>query len=293
MELNHLRTFYAVAREGGFTRAAQVLRVQQPAVSKSINLLEESLGILLLERSRTGIRLTQAGTLIYQCCEKIFSGVEEIQVIASAEKKECKGPLLFAATEMVAVYLIPQMLKSFLKEYQEVQPRFFAGNSAQICDELLDGKADFGMFYTKIEDERFVISDLAKVPVALVVAAKFRKNPEVMKSYVSARTQDYPKSIVEREIRILGGFGLKYPPKIETNNYDAQKQAVLSGLGCSILPLYMIQDEVKKGTMHVIATPPDLAYTLRLVIRRNAVLSRNSRVFLDYFRSEISKLVSS
>ncbi len=291
MELNHLRTFFAVAREGGFTRAAQTLRVQQPAVSKSIYLLEEALGILLLERSRTGIRLTQAGGLIYQCCEKIFAGVEEIKVIASAEKKECKGPLLFAASEMVAVYLIPPLLKGFLKEYSDVQPRFFAGNSSQICAELLEGKADFGMFFTKIEDERFVTSELAKVPVALVVATKYRKNKDVMNSYVSARTQDYPKAIVEREIKILSGFGLKYPPKIETNNYDSQKHAVLSGLGCSILPMYMVQDEVKKGLLHVLATPPELAYTLRLVIRRNAVLSRNSRVFLDYFRKEIGNRV--
>ena len=61
MELRHLRYFVGVAQELNFTRAAQTLRVAQPALSRQIRQLEEEVGVLLLERNRCGVRLTMAG----------------------------------------------------------------------------------------------------------------------------------------------------------------------------------------------------------------------------------------
>ena len=70
-----LRPFFAVAREGSFVRAARALKVQQPAVSKAVRVLEERLGATLLERRKTGATLTPAGRRVYELSEHEVRGI--------------------------------------------------------------------------------------------------------------------------------------------------------------------------------------------------------------------------
>src|SRR6185503_2799532 len=96
-ELNHLGHFHAVARHKSFTAAARALRIQQPSVSRSVRLLEEALGVALLERHPRGVELTAAGQRVYERSVRVFEEVENIQRIAEDERGVCRGPLRVAA----------------------------------------------------------------------------------------------------------------------------------------------------------------------------------------------------
>src|SRR4051812_32435962 len=102
MQLNHLKYFYVVAREGGFTRAAKVLRVQQPAISKMVRMLEDDLGLVLLERYKRSVKPTKAGEEIFKRCEEIFRSVEDITTFSAREKSECQGPLNFGSSDSIS-----------------------------------------------------------------------------------------------------------------------------------------------------------------------------------------------
>src|SRR4051794_10945689 len=93
MEVNHLRYFFEVARGGSFTAGAARLRVSQPAVSKLVRVLENSVGGPLFERSRKGISLTALGRAYYERCERIFGAVEELRDLARGHQQECRGTL--------------------------------------------------------------------------------------------------------------------------------------------------------------------------------------------------------
>src|SRR6059058_2213498 len=106
LNLHHLRLFAAVVEHGGFTKAAGVLRLSQPAISKSLNELERQLNVPLIDRSGRGIRLTDAGRTLYGRAQELF-GVEQV---AERELREARGlergVLRVAASTTIATYLL-------------------------------------------------------------------------------------------------------------------------------------------------------------------------------------------
>ena len=95
MDLESLRSFYHVARERSFSRAAKTLHVSQPAVSVRIKSLERELNERLFDRARRGVALTEAGTVLFASAEKIFSDVAlEAAARASAQIKKREAELV-------------------------------------------------------------------------------------------------------------------------------------------------------------------------------------------------------
>lgn len=78
MELNHLKYFYFVAREGGFSKASRLLRVAQPALTRAVKALEDDLEVTLFERRGRGVLLTKVGNDVYRKCEIVFAQTREI-----------------------------------------------------------------------------------------------------------------------------------------------------------------------------------------------------------------------
>src|SRR6185437_9820302 len=99
MELDHLHTFYVVAKELGFSKAAKQLRVQQPTVSKSIQNLESRLGVRLFERTKRSVRLTSDGSEIFKICQTVFSNVEQIDEYLKSADRSFKGELRLGASD--------------------------------------------------------------------------------------------------------------------------------------------------------------------------------------------------
>src|SRR3954464_7166212 len=108
MELNHLRVFFEVARIGKFAEAAKRLNISQSALSRSVALLEESEGVKLFERSKSGVTLTTTGIEIFRHCEQLFQTVNKITEVCRGIQETCEGPLHFATTDHAINYLLPK-----------------------------------------------------------------------------------------------------------------------------------------------------------------------------------------
>src|SRR6476469_3100316 len=120
LNLLHLRVFAAVAEQGGFSRAAAVLRLSQPAVSKSVRELERDIGSALFERGGRTPRLTEPGTLLFARARELFtverSAEEELRVLRGLEG----GVLRIGASTTVITYLLPAYLARFRASYPDV-----------------------------------------------------------------------------------------------------------------------------------------------------------------------------
>jgi DNA-binding transcriptional LysR family regulator len=291
MELNHLKYFHAVVREGSFTRAAKAMRIQQPTISKMVRSLEEELGVVLLERYRSGVHLTHAGGEIFARCEDIFARVDEIKTVSGREMTECQGALSFGLTDSAASSLGPTILDAFLARHPKVRPSLFAGSSNLICNEITEGRLEFGLFFTMPSVDDFFVKELIKVPFNVVIASKDKLKPKLRSTFIISREIDYPKSRPFPVLEMLKKNKVQFEVAASCNNLDSQKQMVLRGLGVALLPRFMVKAELESGTLSQLYPKKEFIYSLRLVTRKRWVLSKNAETFLEFFDKEIRDLI--
>ncbi len=291
MELNHLKYFYTVAKEGSFTRASRVLRVQQPTLSKMVRLLEEELSLVLFDRHKKGVRLTPAGQEVFLNCEQIFNQVDEIRSRSSYLKSELGGPLAFGATDSVATYLIPSYLNEFLKLHPKVVPSIFSGSSNLVCEEIRSEKIDFGIFFTVPDQQGFEIKQLAVVPFHLVISSAHVQNKTTLQTLIISRDIDYPKRRLFPVMEMLKKNQVSLVENLKTaitcNNLDAQKEMAKQGLGVALLPEFMVLSSFQNGNLTAFLPKKKFSYSLNLVTRKGKVLSQNALRFLELVKQKV------
>src|SRR6201997_3732435 len=113
MEIDQIETFLAVATFGGFHRAAEALRVSQPAVSARIKALEDSLGVMLFARSRGGLTLSDARRTLRPYAEQLLKTASQARQAVHELQPASGGPLQIAAALSISVYFLPDVLKHF------------------------------------------------------------------------------------------------------------------------------------------------------------------------------------
>ncbi len=134
MEIDQLETFIAVATFGGFHRAAETLRLSQPAVSARIKALEESLGSTLFARSRNALTLSDAGRILRPFAEQLLKTASQARQAVHELKPASGGPLQIAAALSISVYFLPDVLKRFQRAHPKVIIAIRPGHSKEVLE---------------------------------------------------------------------------------------------------------------------------------------------------------------
>lgn len=121
LDLDKLKVFYYVAKAKKFTTAAELLNISQPALSRSIQLLEDRLGIKLFYRHARGLTLTTQGELLAPIIGKFLGELETVTEKLYEEEKEPKGPLKVVAPGGLMNLYLPSYIPGFLKLYPEIK----------------------------------------------------------------------------------------------------------------------------------------------------------------------------
>lgn len=235
MELNHLKYFCYVAKEGGFSKAARTMRIAQPAITKMVKNLESSLGVELFERTGRNVRLTKVGADVFRKCEVIFAQTDDILNINAQRSaaKDLRGTLNIAAAEPIAGYIVPV-------EIRETHP----------------------------------------ITYKLVVATEHAKSAAVCSSFIGSREVD---DVANKTYPTLTKLRKKYGGaeiKISSNSLTAHRQMVLAGLGVSILPEFMVADDIAAKRLSCLLKDENFTFQLKVVTQRNRHLSRQADAFL-------------
>jgi molybdenum-dependent DNA-binding transcriptional regulator ModE len=145
MEIDQVETFLAVATFGGFHRAAEALRISQPAVSARIRALEDSLGVKLFSRSRGGLVVSDAGRTFRPHAEQLLR-VAALARQAVHDAQPASGvPLQIAAALSISVYFLPDVLKRFQRAHPNVIISIRPGHSKEVLDMVLAEEAEIGL----------------------------------------------------------------------------------------------------------------------------------------------------
>lgn len=283
MELNHLKTFYEVARRGGFTAAARALRVSQPSLSRTVRLLEESEGVRLLERGKKGVTLTPEGKTFFEACARIFAEVEQLHLAVARGPGEISGELSLAASDNLCNYVLPRVLPGFSRAHPKVKVRLYSGTSEQILGELRAREGELGLFYTEVKDKRTFDSEpLWEVEFVPVCAPGLTGDLSTL-GFVGSRQADYAKAYPA--LAMLRSLGVEPRTVVETNNQETQKQLVLAGLGYTLVPRHMVEEDLRAGRLRRLKVARTLKGRVYLARRRGQAASRAAEAMRDALRS--------
>ncbi len=171
MELDQVETFLAVATFGGFHRAADALRISQPAVSARIRALEDSLGVRLFSRSRGGLVVSDAGRTFRPHAEQLLRTAALARQAVHDAQPASGVPLQIAAALSISVYFLPDVLKKFQRAHPNVIISIRPGHSKEVLDMILAEEAEIGLARSLQHPEVETIS-LRDDPLLLVAHSK-------------------------------------------------------------------------------------------------------------------------
>lgn len=289
LDLRHLRVFYEVARERSVSRAAARLAVGQPSVSKSIQAFEAELGVILFERHKRGMSLTATGERIFSVAQNVFDRVAEMASLVEEERAELRGDLVVAGNEHVVSYLLPEVVCDLRASHPALIPRLLSGPAHLLLREIIEGRAELGLFF-KVESSSLVDRmTLAEVPCQLVVKTGLAREASVVESFIGSREVD---DLANRAFPTLDMLRKKRPETritVSSNSLEAHKALVLRGVGVSILPRFVVHAELARGELEILHPKWVYSASLQLVTRRGKVLSRAAHTLLGLLRRQLKR----
>ena len=161
MELRVLNYFLMVAREENITKAARLLHITQPTLSRQLMQLEEELGVKLFHRSNHSIVLTDAGILLKRRAQELISLAEKTKREFRMESV-LSGEISIGSGEYRCTKLLTEMIELFRRKYPLIQFDIYSGNSDNIKDQIERGSLDIGLLLEPVDIEKY---DFIRFPV--------------------------------------------------------------------------------------------------------------------------------
>lgn len=178
MELRVLNYFLTAAREENITKAAQLLHVTQPTLSRQLMQLEEELGVKLFNRSSHSIILTEEGILLKRRAQELVSLAEKTKQEFSREKDVLTGELTIGSGELYSMKLFSRILVSFQKKHPLVRYEIYSGNADSIKDRIEKGLLDLGLLVEPVDIGKY---EFIRMPAKEQWGILTRKDSELAK----------------------------------------------------------------------------------------------------------------
>jgi DNA-binding transcriptional LysR family regulator len=294
LDLRKLEVFYWVAELKSFSLAADHLSLSQPTVSAHIHDLEEKLGSKILNRVGGEANPTALGQVLVERAKALLALKRETLAAVDAFQGKVKGDLLVGGSNIPGEYILPGKLGAFMGKHPEVRPILRIGDSAGIVEAVVDGKVEIGFVGFKGEDRRLSFQKTWIDQMVLVVP----KNHPWGRLH-SIDLKDLRKGrFISRErgsgtlgsIRKLLARKAQEPEKLlniamELGSTAAIKEALVAGLGVSILSKTAIQREIQDGLLEAVPIRGlKLERDFYQVFHRHRILSPVSQAFIQFLK---------
>ncbi len=291
MDIRQLRYFCAIAEEGQISRAAQRLHIAQPPLSYQLKLLEEELGVKLVDRNTRSLSLTQAGHVFYQRAEQILGMLQA----AAGEVKDVEygvnGILAIGSPPAIGNMYIPERIARFHAEYPYVRFQWREGNTFRILELLESDMIEFG---------------IVRLPVP---AGAYEQRPLLTESWLAVARQNdeqwrdknaltleelagVPLILMHRQAGIychdmvvdeMKAKGISPDIVCESDNISAILALVEKGIGMAILPESTLSVRPAEDFHRMAISGCRLESSSAIIWKKEKRLSRAAKLFLELF----------
>jgi DNA-binding transcriptional LysR family regulator len=293
MEIRVLRYFLTVVREENISKAAEVLHITQPTLSRQLAQLEEELGTQLFCRGSRKITLTSEGMLLRRRAEEIIELIDKTSQEILASDEEISGMITIGAGELASVQTMVELCGSFQEKYPQVKFEFYTATADQVKERMERGLVDIGLLLEPIDMERFefIRLDMKENWVVLM-------RPD---SPLAAKTSVTPKDLVglplllpsrlKVQSEVANWFGdefehldVRYTGNLSTNS----AVAVQNGYAYAVV----IEGSVMFWNPELIVAKtfsPPLTATTAFAWRRNQPFPKAAEKFIEYMKNKLGQ----
>lgn len=289
MNTASLQAFVTVMQTGSVSRAAEKLFLTQPAVSKRLRILEEEFGVSLFTPIGRGIQPTQAAQDLLPRAKRWLLDYEEIKHALSHAQDQVAGLLRIGTSHHIGLHHLPAALKSFVQAHPDVQLDVHFVDSEQAHQAVLSGELELAFLtLPPTFDARLSYREIWNDPLFFVVApfhplAKKSKDSPLTLSDLAEYAAILPAANTYTSQITLAAFhqaGLSLKTSMSTNPLDSIRMLVSIGLGWSVLPKTLVDDDLTVLDIDKLT----LQRTLGMVWHPQRTLSKAARTLKDgYF----------
>ncbi len=245
MDMNILKymAFVKTVECGSFTKAAEILNYSQSGISRMIKDLESEWKVSLLERNRTGVKLTSDGTLLLPYARNVCREYMKLQMQVDDLNGLQSGLIRIGTISSIATHRLPDVISKFQNDYPNIEYEFLLGHYADIEAWIIEGRVDCG--FLRLPAHRDLYTEFLEQDKLLVVLPENHPLANCDKFPVKA-LEDYPFMLLEKGEKsdiseLLDRYNIKPHIRFTTIDDYAIMSMVEKGLGISILPELILQ----------------------------------------------------
>lgn len=284
MNIQKYMAFVKTVEYGSFTKAAEILNYSQSGISRMINDLEKEWKVILLERNRTGVRLTSDGTKLLPGAQRLVEEYEKLQIEVDELNGLQSGLIRIGTFSSVATHWLPKIIKEFQKDYPNIDYELLLGDYTEIEEWIATGRVDCGFLRLPANPE----FDTIFLDQDRLLAVLPEDHPLVdCEKFPIAELCNEPFMLLEKGTRaeisaVFERCGLT--PKVHFTTWDdyAIMSMVESGLGVSVLPELIL----KRIPYHVVLKELDVPAlrNIGFVLRDKKTASLAVKRFMEYLQ---------
>ena len=299
MDVPQLRTILHVAELGSLSKAADRLRIAQPALSRQVRLLEEELGIRLFDRHGRSMVVTDAGKEVLRHAQRIMQELDEIRATVADEDAPLRGHVSIGMPPTVSDILSVPLVTAFQARHPEAKLRIVSAYSGYLLDWLHRGELDVAIMYETPPVRSLRMEPLLEEVLFLIgpPGSSLMPDQAVPFAEVAALKLFLPslghglRTILEQSAQIAG---CRLDVPVEADSYSTLKNLVESGHGYTILPLAPIHRDVLVGRLvYAPIEGPTLSRCLMLTYPTDRATPRLARFAGNVMTATASDLVRS
>ena len=293
-----LKVFKEVAEAKNITLASKKLHMSQPSVSIQIQSLENDYGVQLFERTNKGVSLTEAGWIFYQHVCQVVQIMQETREKIAKMGKSRRSTIQLGATLTIGEYILPHLIDYLYDtnndQNGEIEFNVKVANTEVVSQDILERKLHIALVEGPVPDSRdFVIENFWQDELALVVAADHR--------WANRKSVSFEELTTERMITREQGSGTRRVMELaieqagfdlnllnitaELGSTQAIKQAVVNGLGVTIISALTVQQKCKMSPLRLLEVQGcSLKRPLNILTHVRAIQTEEERLFVAFLK---------
>lgn len=252
MNTRHLEVFYAIMVCGSISRAADMLHISQPAVSKTLKHAEMRLGYLLFERTRGKLIPTKEARILYDKAQMIYQELSDFQLMAENLAEKPRGNISIGCLPSLGLSLIPEVTKLFLERYPQSRVEVSTYHTDELIHLLNRYQLDFAISFRPIKEQGISSITLAKIPVVYLDAEPLEQGVMSLEAIDDDRWINPGADSLSTMIHQYRTFK---PTQLNVHTYYMAAEFVKRRVGCTISDLFSAAEVLPFSMIYPLKEP--------------------------------------